>query len=436
MRHDLLLDCRGREASELADRLQKRIFLPSKRSLSNLALPISFILPVLILYLLYPSSFEIVFGEGRAPYLIFLWLICLELALFWRRLTSARQRKFTAVGMITLVLFLVFPTLYVLGLSYTGLHQAIVELGKYLGVPESAPVNITWIESRWPMAFELALFSTCFSVSAWILYRREGLTRLGVAFFFLWAVTVFGMVDTFFPAGKMWILQVFVPFTVNASATVLREMGYSVATKEFSNPVYGFGTALTVFNGRSLFNAVVFWPSAGVHSMIIYALTILLFISNMSISIIRKTVIFIVGAAGTFIANVLRIVTIVKIGLDNGTVVAQHFHDYYGEFFFISWMVIYLSIIVLAPRLVRGLAKRTRAAQVDKPEAETSLRKNEPSEPMRGSTSAQADATEPTRVRMQYTCTIYQPQNENRLEEPSGWTISSFCFVAGEGVIL
>lgn len=129
---------------------------------------------------------------------------------------------------------------------------------------------------------------------------------------------------------------------------------------DFTNPVYGFGTALTVFKGKSFFSAIVFWPSTGINSMIIYMLTILLFINSVSFSIKRKAIIFVVGAVGTFMANVLRIVTISKIGLENGALAAQHFHDYYGEFFFISWMMIYLAIIVLGPKLAHGLIERVQ----------------------------------------------------------------------------
>ncbi len=359
--------------------LRRRIRRPSRAFLQDLILPSSFILPVLILYLLYPSSFEITFGTGRAPYLIFLWIACLEAVVFWRKLSSVRHRKFGTAATVALAFFMIVPTVYVIAFSYFGLDHVVVDLGRFLGVPEGSIFGSDFVELHWPVAFEFALFSVCFSSSAWILYRREGFSKLAVAFVFLWAATGFNLVDTFFPVGKVWILQIFVPVTVNSAADVLRAMGYGAVTKQFTNPIYGFGTSLVVFKNQSVFSAIVFWPSAGVHSMIIYTLTILLFVSSIQISIVKKIAIFIVGAVGTFITNVLRIVTIVKIGLENGSLAAQYFHDYYGEFFFISWMVIYLSIIIFAPRLVRGLGKRIRGARVDTlEEADTSLPKNEP----------------------------------------------------------
>lgn len=353
---------------------EKRLSLKiSKALLWNLALPLSFILPVLILCLLYPDSFQITFGAGRASYLVFLWIACLEFAVYWKTLSSIELHKLKVRRAITLASFMIIPTAYVLAINYTGLKQAVVELGKLLGVPQGGIFGSDFVELHWPISFELALFALCFSLSTFIFYKRKGLSKLGVALFFLWGVAVFNMIDTFFPVGKLLILQVFVPFTVNSSATVLRLMGYSARTMDFTNQVYGFGTALTVFNGKSFFSAIVFWPSAGINSMIIYTLTILLFINGVSFSIKRKAIIFVVGAVGTFMANVLRIVTITRIGLENGALAAQHFHDYYGEFFFISWMIIYLTIIVLGPKLAHGLVKRTQMHSLEPNNNECSL---------------------------------------------------------------
>lgn len=319
--------------------------------MQNLALPFCFILPVVILYLFYPDSFQITFGTGRAPYLVFLWIACLEFVVYWRTLSSIEFQKLTTPRITALASFMIIPTAYVLAVHYTGLKQSVIELGRLLGVPQGGIFGSDFVELHWPISFELMLFAVCFSTATLVSYRRKGLSKLGVALFFIWGVAVFNMVDTFFPVGKFLILQILVPFTVNSSATVLRLMGYGAKTMDFTSPVYGFGTTLTVFKGESLFSAIVFWPSAGVNSMIIYTLTILLFINSISFSIKRKAIIFVVGAVGTFMANVLRIVTISKIGLENGALAAQHFHDYYGEFFFISWMTIYLAIIVLGPKL-------------------------------------------------------------------------------------
>jgi len=62
---------------------------------------------------------------------------------------------------------------------------------------------------------------------------------------------------------------------------------------------------------------------------------------------VRKIIYVIVGAAGTFFVNILRIVTIYVLGIHGGDSPAKLFHEFYGEFFFIAWMFAYLSIIYL-----------------------------------------------------------------------------------------
>jgi len=64
-----------------------------------------------------------------------------------------------------------------------------------------------------------------------------------------------------------------------------------------------------------------------------------------------------VGAIGTFTANALRIATISSIGLQVGSSAAQYFHDYWGELFFITWMLIYLAALFLAPKLAQKLSR-------------------------------------------------------------------------------
>jgi exosortase/archaeosortase family protein len=94
--------------------------------------------------------------------------------------------------------------------------------------------------------------------------------------------------------------------------------------------------------------------------MAIYTLTILLFIKGTSMSVVRKAIVFVVGALGTFAVNVLRIVTIYTIGLGVGASAASHFHDYYGELFFVFWIVAYLSIIAFGPRVTTRISQKIR----------------------------------------------------------------------------
>ena len=80
-----------------------------------------------MLYLSNSSSFESVW-KGRAPYLIFLWLLFLELALAWKKLPN-KSLSITAIALTTAV-----PN-YLIGISTFALDNEIMELGKLAGVP-------------------------------------------------------------------------------------------------------------------------------------------------------------------------------------------------------------------------------------------------------------------------------------------------------------
>ena len=66
-----------------------------------------------------------------------------------------------------------------------------------------------------------------------------------------------------------------------------------------------------------------------------------------------KAISFVIGAVGTFLVNIPRIVTIFKLVADVGKEAGNMFHSYYGELFFIAWMITYLMILLLLSRRIR-----------------------------------------------------------------------------------
>ena len=109
---------------------------------------------------------------------------------------------------------------------------------------------------------------------------------------------------------------------------------------------------LSVIGGSSTYTAIVYWPSAGIQSLIIYTGIMLLFIKDTQYSMRRKVTYFGIGAMGTFIVNIGRIVTIMIIGLRIGRLEASVFHDYYGELFFIAWMTVYFVFIAYGSHII------------------------------------------------------------------------------------
>jgi thaumarchaeosortase len=326
------------------------------------ATPVSFVLPMIVLYLTDPASFQTVF-VGRGSYIMFLWLFCLQLILSHgkpghRVGVLSRRRTILVLAIMTV------PTLFAIGIaSSSQLGEAITALGQTLGVPYKT-FEKWFIDVAWPISFEYLFLTLCFTLIILLVYSRHGVAEFAIPLFFSWATAFFFMLNTFAPYGAVWILQAFVPPTAAATSSVLGLLGYGTSVSTMVD-YRGQGTAMVVTDGRSFFPIAIYWPSAGVHSLLIYSVTILLFITNAGYAGWQKIVSFSVGAAGTFAANVLRIVTICVIGLKIGRDAALLMHDYYGEVFFISWMIMYVSLITFGPGLFRSarLAWRARSAR-------------------------------------------------------------------------
>jgi thaumarchaeosortase len=182
------------------------------------------------------------------------------------------------------------------------------------------------------------------------------------------------MIDTFYPYGTFTALQSLVPVTTSGVTAILNLLGYTTETW----PAGQEGLYLEVSLGSgNPYTAIIAWSCAGSHSLFLYSFMIMLFLRGTSISQMRKIVYVAVGAAGTFFVNILRIVTIYVIGIGSGDSPAKLFHEFYGEFFFIAWMFIYLTAVFLFETRVIGRFSGTQKhdqSDTDKSQLELSQR--------------------------------------------------------------
>jgi thaumarchaeosortase len=317
--------------------------------LINVFLLAAFVVPVLTLCFFDASSFDYMW-KGRAPYLLFLWLFFLEMFLGWKELEEKRVFPWSKRVLAAAVGFLL-PSLYVLSMFVFGLRQEILKWGTTIGVPSSR-YGSWFLEFSWPLSVEFIVITIFFIVSVYLVYGLRGLKNFCISSFFIGAIGVFYMIDTFFPYGTFTVLQSFVPLTVSAAANVLNSLG--CGTQIFSAGDDGLGLRVMAASGKN-FTATVSWPCAGIQSLFIYSFLILLFLRGNNISLRKRIVYFVVGAFGTLLINIIRIVTILIAGLSGGGDIATRFHEFYGEFFFIAWILIYISLVfVFETRLFRG----------------------------------------------------------------------------------
>ncbi len=151
------------------------------------------------------------------------------------------------------------------------------------------------------------------------------------------------LLSPIFPQSGVSI-QGFVPFISSIVASVMQRIGYAVQMVTLSD-----GSVQMLVNGHGF---LVYWPCAGVYSLFIYTFVILLFLKGFPMSLWGKLGCFVIGAIGTFFVNILRIVSIISITITSGDQTGEYFHNYYGELFFLAWIVLYLFALVFVQRFL------------------------------------------------------------------------------------
>jgi len=330
-------------------------------------LPIlAFIIPFLILYFYqniafppypkyyysYTDTFEVTW-KGRTFYLFFLWLALLEIILRWEKLQTHRVKKLKSLRTILFVLALTLPTIYVITANFYGLNRAIVDWTWRNNVAQC-----DWM----PLAIEYLVFAALFTAIIVLEYGFEGLKNILISPVFLTIIGTLYTIDNIYPYGWFTPFQILVPTTANLAASILRIMGYKTSMTIIMNPKYGTMPYLTVTNSQGEVAAFgIAWPCSGIESLIIYTLTILLFLRNINIPWKHKAIYFIIGAIITYLINAIRIATIFIIALNTGvnSIQTHRFHDYYGQLYSIIWIMIY-PILIIGSRVLWAKIKTPR----------------------------------------------------------------------------
>lgn len=324
-----------------------QIFKKNMNALEKLLPIIPFIIPFLILYSLYPDSFEATW-KGRTYYLFFLWIVLLEIILNWEDLQTRKISDMKLARKTVLIISLLIPTVYVLVANFYRLNYVIENLAEQHNIP--------WA-SGMPLSTEYLVFAVFFALIILLEYGISGLKDFSISSVFLGIIGVIYTTDNLYPYGRLTPLQIFVPATATLAANFLNLMGYETGMSFISsNPTYGSMPYLWVTDSQGK-NAGfgIAWPCAGVESLLIYTLTILLFLKKTGIPWKHRIVYFVIGAIVTYFINVLRVATIFVIAINQGQYAALRFHDYYGQLYSITWIISFPLIIIGSRALCRKI---------------------------------------------------------------------------------
>lgn len=311
---------------------------------------LSFIVSFLILYLyqdiaypLYTNTFEMTW-KGRTFYIFFLWLASLEMILSWEKLQSSQINKLRSIRTAAFILALLLPTIYVVVFNYYGLNHIIVDWAW-----QNKIAQCDWM----PLSTEYLVLAVLFTLIIFLQYGVNGLKNISLSPVFLATIGIIYTIDNIYQYGSFTPFQILVPATATLAANVLNMMGYQTQWigQHYGTPV------LLAWNSKGAASFGIAWPCSGIESLLIYTLTILLFLKNTNIPWKQRITYFAVGAIITFFINVMRIATIFTIAIDTfpDPLPWRRFHDFYGQLYSVTWIVSYPLIIIATRALWRKI---------------------------------------------------------------------------------
>ena len=327
-------------------RIQERL----KKYYFHIVLLVTFAAPIILLMMLdylniesfYLFNERFLFDEtwkGRMFYLFFIWLLFIEFMIDSDKIISKKPKNYFRI--LAFFVCANVPLIYVLSVNFLGMNQAVVELGRIIGIES----RIHFALLSWPLSFEYLVFFTFFLVAIILAYKIDGLRTFSVSLSFLGIMSLIYLIDTYYPEGIFKPLQLFALPAAGCAAALLEILGFPLRLTYSTGP-----TSLPTIYMSGYPAVGIVWSCAGVHSLLIYTLIMVLVFKRSNISGFRKLAYFIVGAICTYFVNILRIASFFVIRASSGVSAAQFFHDSLGELYFVFWLFAYILLIILIER--------------------------------------------------------------------------------------
>jgi len=279
--------------------------------------------PTLFALAAYPDTISMSWNEGRGGFLFAVVFIVAELVGI--KLGISKKRLLAIIPLAALVI------VYLVALD-NGLQEYIKQVGNSYDVP----LIHSWI---WLWDY---LIMTAFVVATLFIYFGKRWIRIAPAGpIFLGGSAIILSLDAFFPYDTLGPLQYFVPYLVDLNVWLVNVFDLGIATAN--------NNVMFLKGDHGAMALQVFWPSAGVHSVIIFSLVMGAFLLKLNIQRNRKTVYFVLGIIGTIGVNVIRIFLLSAYALKVTTNAAEweEFHSVAGTIMFIPWLFVFLLIVMM-----------------------------------------------------------------------------------------
>jgi thaumarchaeosortase len=301
--------------------------------------------PILFMFALAPETFGLSwagFGKlGRGGLLFVLFFLAFELMDFRKNTIPSLKRTQKIIAAVLVIIALVYFG-GVAGISQ--FTDSVYWVGRVLGA--SGEVSNSWL-----MAMDYLALALYIVVLATVMFGTRALKATLTAVVFSVGMLAMYLLDAFFPYGTIGPLQVWANFIVACVGFLSRVFGL---------PIFGWANNLTILGKHGTFQLIVFWPSVGVHSMLIYSLVMIILAAKLVAPWRRKMLYVIAGVAGTISLNVFRIFIISVYGYLYAISGADldAFHNSIGEFLFPLWIIVFIVIVLNIESRLSARAKR------------------------------------------------------------------------------
>jgi thaumarchaeosortase len=316
---------------------------------SSIAATLILISPILYTLVAYPDTFILSWNEGRGGFLFAMAFIGAELVGLKYSLAKKRLLMVAVMAALTISYFIALPY----GLS------------DYIRNGKDA-YNVSLVDS-WMWMWDFIVMAIFVATSLLMLFGKKWYKIASAGMIYLAGSALILALDAFFPFDSLGPLQIIVPIYLQIDQAVINFIDTYVINvgpqtpNNSAEPALARGNLLVMNGLHGPFALQVFWPSAGVHSMIIYTLVMLALLIKMDMPLPRKLIYFAAGTLGTVATNLVRIVSLSLYALVVTTDIQEWeaFHSIAGEIMFLPWLGIYLGVVIYIEN------KRIRSLQAE-----------------------------------------------------------------------
>jgi len=306
-------------------------------------LPVWFLVsPVVYLAVIDPSSFSVFWfwGEqvGRAGFIFLIFLVLWEWYDSRHQLVTRRDRWRTAAAVFATALLFIYYFERVMNYQWTVSLRILVT--SQLGVSEKAPLSFL-------LAMDYLLYALYSVLIVALFYDPKSIRLMVTPTIYAAGSAVLDLMDAFYPEDSLAFMQAWVYLIWNVVAAILYLLGFHTITSgNITIPTILLnGNQLSLWGYKGFIRILIFWPSSGVVSMIMYSLVLVVLLIKLDAPRGRKIVYAAVGALGTYFANVFRI-TLIVLYVTYLSLDVKSFHDAIGEVIFLTWIVVFLYFVI------------------------------------------------------------------------------------------